>query len=177
MRQTVDQVLDRHGIIPKRGYIVCPAHDDHEPSCKVSEEFVYCFTCGWNADAAGLEAKLTDRPVADVLRAWDDGTDAGPRLKKRSVRELKAEKYLDFVSYSQEEIDSVRDEIRDWVRINEDARIDFYQLALDDIESILIRIRDMRDDEDVTPFQYEKHIEGATALLAQWGRRWRRELG
>ena len=176
--RTVEQVLDAHGITPKRGGMIhCPAHDDSNPSCKASEEYVYCFTCGWSADAAGLEAKLTDRPVGDVLREWNDGNSAQyqSKLRKRSARELKAEKYLDWVFLSQAEIESVRAHIAGW-RMPEDSQIDMYDLALAQVEGLMKVVRDLRDDEDVTPFEYTKRIESALTLMVGWGRRWRREL-
>lgn len=175
--RTIQQVLDAHDIHVKRGYMICPAHDDSNPSCKVSEEFVYCFTCGWTADAAGLEAKLTDTPVGDVLKAWGgDSAEYQSKLKKRSAREMKADKYLDWVFISQRELNSVREHISAW-RMPEDSQIDMFTLAQEQIVGILTKIRNWRDDEDITPYEYAKRIDQASTLLVQWGRRWRRELG
>lgn len=176
MKLTVEQVLDRHNVERNRaGYIRCPAHDDHSPSCKVSEDFVYCFTCGWNADAAGLEAQLTGRSVGAVLQDWDDGNGPRPTIKKKSARSLKSERWIKFVVDSQEEISKTIVHIDGW-RMPREDQIEFWMLAVDQIGEDLNRMSKGRNDEEISPYQYDKLADAAMDNIRAWGRRWRREL-
>ena len=44
------------------GYIKCPWHDDKNPSCKINEEYLYCFSCNESGDIYKLAAALIGVP-------------------------------------------------------------------------------------------------------------------
>ena len=71
---TPREVLERHGI-PVRGKKArCPFHDDRHPSLNLYTNSRGCFRwccyagCG-RGDALTLEARLSSRPIRDVLAA------------------------------------------------------------------------------------------------------------
>lgn len=57
-------VLDMAGVVVKRGFILCPFHEERNPSCKIypASDTFYCFGCGkWGtaydlAKALGVQA-------------------------------------------------------------------------------------------------------------------------
>jgi hypothetical protein len=55
--------LRAKGIEPNHsGFIHCPWHDDKTPSCKVNDEYVYCFTCNESGDIFKVAAALIGVP-------------------------------------------------------------------------------------------------------------------
>lgn len=47
---TMQNVLDRYGIVPTRGMISCPKHKDKTPSMKIYKDGFRCFSCLWSGD-------------------------------------------------------------------------------------------------------------------------------
>jgi hypothetical protein len=55
--------LRAKGITPnEQSLIRCPWHDDEHPSCKVNNEYLYCFSCGESGDIYGVAAALLGVP-------------------------------------------------------------------------------------------------------------------
>lgn len=74
-KPTIQWVIERYHLEPNRaGFILCPVHEEREPSCHLDckKNYWYCFGCGANGDSIGLIAAVTRQPVADVLRTFAD---------------------------------------------------------------------------------------------------------
>ncbi|GHV89070.1 hypothetical protein AGMMS50267_14300 [Spirochaetia bacterium] len=57
------EYLRNKGITPnEQGMIPCPWHEDNHPSCKVNDEYIYCFTCNESGDIYTAAAALLDIP-------------------------------------------------------------------------------------------------------------------
>lgn len=57
---SISNVLDMAGVVVKRGFILCPFHEERNPSCKIyphSNTF-YCFACGKYGTAYDLAIAL-----------------------------------------------------------------------------------------------------------------------
>jgi hypothetical protein len=145
--------------------MLCPAHADTHPSCKVSDEFVYCFSCGWNADAAGLEAKLTNRPVGDVLKEWGDGKPI-EKVKVKSAQDWRRDIWYDWINRSQELIREVRAVVPErWV----DAAL----VDIDDLlEFVWAWLRHPPEGEEMPPYRAAKFVNDAINELSLWHSRW-----
>lgn len=167
MEHTVADVLEAHDIIVNRSHkILCPNHDDTNPSCVVHEDYVYCFTCQWSADAAGLEAKLTNRDVAAVLTEWGGGRIA-PRPTERAKRphELRHEMWLDWVDKSFLIMVKARRAIsylEDWQR----------DLIMRQTDMIFERANDVckprTEDEELAPFAVRTVLVDCENMLRRW---------
>jgi DNA primase len=58
------EYLKAKGIEPNQnGFIRCPWHNDETPSCKVNDDFVYCFSCGESGDIFKVAAALIGVPL------------------------------------------------------------------------------------------------------------------
>lgn len=44
------EILKKAGVKITGGKILCPAHDDHNPSCQVFHDGLHCFSCRWHGD-------------------------------------------------------------------------------------------------------------------------------
>lgn len=55
---TMPQVLSRYGIEAKRGFAVCPFHNEKTASLKVYPDGFYCFGCGAGGDVISFVAKM-----------------------------------------------------------------------------------------------------------------------
>ena len=57
------EYLQAKGIeISSNGLIHCPWHDDKNPSCKVNDDYVYCFACNESGDIFKVAATLIGIP-------------------------------------------------------------------------------------------------------------------
>lgn len=175
--KTVAEVLESHDIVVSRsGKILCPNHDDTNPSCSVKEEYVYCFTCLWSADAAGLEAKLSDRPVTMVLSSWYEGKPMPRAERAKRPPELRHEIWLDWVEWS----DQVLWMARYRFELEQDAgdlepwQID---LAMRQTDLIFEAANDVckprAEGDELAPFAVRSVIIDCKAMLRRW---WDRNL-
>lgn len=48
------RLMDELNIRKHNNYIICPIHNEKTPSCRVYEDHVYCYGCGWNTDIIGF---------------------------------------------------------------------------------------------------------------------------
>lgn len=56
---TVKQAAERYGLLTKpNGLLLCPFHDDHEPSLKLNDDYFYCFGCHASGDVVDFTARL-----------------------------------------------------------------------------------------------------------------------
>jgi hypothetical protein len=63
IKSRLTEYLRAKGIIPnEKGMIACPWHEDNHPSCKVNDEYLYCFTCNESGDIYATAAALLDVP-------------------------------------------------------------------------------------------------------------------
>ena len=164
--KTIEQVLATHGIeINRHGYITCPSHDDNHPSCKVNDEYVFCFTCHYNADAAGLEATLTRRNVGDVLKAWSNGevgwqkpSTKQPRAK--SKHEIVMDIYITWVAHSQSVLKSVLERLPEWL----------HDTAKEQIWDVFDGVVGMR--KQLSPHHFQALVDFSLVEVAAWADRW-----
>ena len=74
-KPTIQWVIEHYHLQPNRaGFILCPVHEERQPSCHLDrkKDYFYCFGCGASGDSIGLIAAITRQPVADVLRAFTE---------------------------------------------------------------------------------------------------------
>ena len=163
----LDDVIANNLIeIDRNGYILCPNHDDQHPSCKVNEDFVYCFTCGWSADAAGLEAKLTNREVGDVLRQWSGNQAAWKKPSKITPRVPKYKQRLtmfgDWVAWSQQKVDEVTHHLPAY----------YHECAKEQVWDIYDTV--LEAWKDAVPYELEQLILWSRRQVESWASHWMR---
>ena len=164
----VEQVLDAHSIhVNRTKRIECPSptHEDNDPSCRVNEDYVYCFSCGWSADAAGLEAALSDREVGAVLREWQKPqqpwqtttkpTSKVPRHKQR------LRLYSAWVVTSQDTIKEVLDVLPEYL----------HEAALEQSWELLDEIMEIW--KTATPFELTQEVAYYERELERWADYWK----
>ena len=65
---TTRQAAENFGIpVNSRGMVICPFHDDHNPSMKVDDNF-YCFGCGATGDVITFTSRLLGISNASAAR-------------------------------------------------------------------------------------------------------------
>lgn len=166
--KTVEQILDQHNVEVKRNVMECPApgHDDNRPSCRVNEDYVYCFSCGWNADAAGLEAVLSQRPIEEVLREWSSGKAAwqtqskttSPRVNKHKHR---LSMYSGWNKRSQSKMNHVLRNLPSW----------YHEAAKEQLWDIFDAV--MKVWKDAAPYDLEQEIAFADSEVDRWMDYWK----
>lgn len=165
LMKTVEQVLDDHNIEPNRTRnIHCPVHEDNHPSCRVYEENVYCFSCGWSADAAGLEAALSSRDVGDVLRSWSK-PEASWQTPSKVTTKIPRHKqrlrlYMDWMVESQQVYKHVLGMLPPWLQ--EAAAEQAWEL-LDQVMEIW---------KTATPYELTQEIAYYERELERWRAYW-----
>lgn len=165
--KTIEQVLDAHNVEVKRNVMECPSpdHDDNRPSCRVNEDYVYCFACGWNADAAGLEAALSNQTVEEVLRSWSTGKAAWqttttplPRVSKHKHR---LSLYSQWNKRSQSKMNHILRNLPAW----------YHEAAKEQLWDIFDSIMEVWRDS--APYDLEQHIKHADSEVDRWQDYWR----
>lgn len=164
--KTLEEVLEAHGVETDRnGYMVCLNHDDAHPSAKVNEEYVYCFTCGWSADAAGVEARLTARPVGEVLASWRGSKPAwrqtGTKVDTTPKWKVRRTLFTDWVADSHEILRDTLHYLPSW--FHETAKEQFF-VILDDI---------VIEYKDKAPYDIQKMIRHSLSELRKWADYWK----
>lgn len=89
---TMPQVLSRYGIEAKRGFAVCPFHNEKTASMKVYPDGFYCFGCGAGGDVISFVAKIEGicNAQAAVRLASEFGISDSPAdLPKRRAMQKK----------------------------------------------------------------------------------------
>lgn len=165
MTPTIQEVLDKHGIHPNRSKnIPCPAHDDNDPSCRINEDYVYCFSCGWNADPAGLEAQLTGQPIETILKAWSTDDPAWKKTKaqprKATRHEMLTEIYTYWVIVSQDKLNAVLHHLPEWL----------HETAKDQIMAVFDDVLEKRRDS--SPAELSTVITMAKRHVDNWADHW-----
>lgn len=166
MPPTVHEILERHGVRTRHKKINCLSHDDSNPSCSVLEDYVYCHTCGWTVDAAGLEAKLSQRDIGAVLKEWKGDTPAWRRstLTVTPPHELRKQAWLDWVEESQKILDEVKHVLGS----------EEYIAAMDEATDIFDKATELHyDDGDIVvpvalPDLYKKLLDDLRAWAVKW---------
>jgi hypothetical protein len=63
VKSRLREYLRNKGIEPNyNGFIHCPWHEDKNPSCKVNDEYIYCFACNKGGDIYKVAAALLSVP-------------------------------------------------------------------------------------------------------------------
>ena len=63
IKSRLSEYLHLKGIkISDSGFINCPWHDDKNPSCKVNEDYAYCYSCGESGDIFKVAAAMLGVP-------------------------------------------------------------------------------------------------------------------
>jgi hypothetical protein len=63
VKRRLAEYLKNKGIEPNyNGFIHCPWHEDKNPSCKVNDEYLYCFACNEGGDIYKVAAALLSVP-------------------------------------------------------------------------------------------------------------------
>ena len=79
------EAAEQYGLtVQHNGMIVCPFHDDKDPSMKLNEDYFYCFGCGATGDVIDFVARLfqlTSMEAAEKL-----ASDFGLRYDFRGPR-------------------------------------------------------------------------------------------
>ena len=77
---TTRQAAEDYGLaVGRSGMALCPFHEDHHPSLKLSKRY-YCFGCGESGDVIDFTAKYLgiSKYSAAAQLAWDLGIDPRP---------------------------------------------------------------------------------------------------
>ena len=53
--------------VNKKGFALCPEHDDHRPSMDCRNNFCYCYACGWTGSVLDLYMKLHNTDFATAV--------------------------------------------------------------------------------------------------------------
>lgn len=99
----MDVVLAHYGIDQKRGFALCPFHNDRHPSMRIYRDGFYCFVCGTGGDTIrfvslmeGVKNTQAAKILADIGGlTFPDGGDYRSRetaRKRAQERRLEAER-------------------------------------------------------------------------------------
>lgn len=99
----MDVVLAHYGIDQKRGFALCPFHNDRHPSMRIYRDGFYCFVCGTGGDTIrfvslmeGVKNTQAAKILADIGGlTFPDGRDYRSRemaRKRAQERRLEAER-------------------------------------------------------------------------------------
>lgn len=149
----------------------CLSHEDKNPSASIvrpedDDGFVYCHTCGWSVDAAGLEAAFSGRPVADVLREWASGDRWKPTITRESPYRMRYRLWLEWVEMTQFYIDLMRSAEPD-----PDLRV----VALDQLAAVFEDIARAVADDELAPAQLGRMLAQSEGKMQSWLHRWIRK--
>lgn len=64
----MEMVLQHYGIGQRRGFALCPFHDDQHPSMRVYRDGFYCFSCGVGGDTINFVARMDGVCNAEAAR-------------------------------------------------------------------------------------------------------------
>ena len=81
---TIQNIIDRYGYKPKKGFISCPFHNEKTPSLRIYTDTntFYCFGCGMGGDVISFVAHLFKIDFGSAIMRLDD--DFGLGLCKQS---------------------------------------------------------------------------------------------
>ena len=65
---TIQNIIDRYGYKPKKGFISCPFHNEKTPSLRIYTDTntFYCFGCGMGGDVISFVAHLFKMTILDL---------------------------------------------------------------------------------------------------------------
>ena len=64
---SLSEIVEETCQINRSGKVLCPAHDDHTPSCHIYPDSWYCFSCGANGDVFDWLELVHDLPKAAAI--------------------------------------------------------------------------------------------------------------
>ncbi len=85
---TIQNVIDRYGYKPKKGFISCPFHNEKTPSLRVYTDTntFYCFGCGTGGDVISFIAHLFKLDFSGSLLRLDNDFNLGLYLADKDRR-------------------------------------------------------------------------------------------
>ena len=183
--KTIRDVLDELYDGPIRGnYILCPSHDDQNPSCKINEggegeNFVFCFSCGWTADAAGLEAQLRGVGIEQVLAEYRQAGFSAPAKSREKVvpaRSLRDQIWIDWVVWSTEVIRGLGVRLRTVYGDVMGAELMVAaMMQTDEVFADVVRAcRPGSLDDEIAPYRVGQVVNDAKGMLTAWSEQWLR---
>lgn len=156
------QALDLVGLDwPRDNKLECPqGHDRHSASLHLysDTDSVYCFGCGWTADAYGLLAKLSGRPVGRVLAEYGEGWQTTTATKDLSRHRLRQGIRHEIMVATQPLFTGIRQakELRAWQRDELLLQASYWYDAL--LEELL----------ELPPFRVERKLKRIDKAIEQW---------
>jgi len=60
----IEQIIE----VNKRGFALCPNHEDHHPSLDCRNGFCYCYSCHWSGDVISLYMKLHNVDFKEAVK-------------------------------------------------------------------------------------------------------------
>ena len=114
-RLTCQEVAPRYGLkVNASGMALCPFHDEHSPSLKLSRGF-HCFGCGAQGDVITFAFRLFEIPPGEAAQKLpaDFGIPVGNHSRGPPAARTEMETW---VSYAKEILHSYYDLLIDWKR-------------------------------------------------------------
>ncbi len=104
------EILESCGIsVNGTGLIPCPVHKEQQPSCRVYDDHVHCFGCGFHADTIGIVRQLQGLDFWPSVN-WIADTAGLPRPQRSPEAQVKYEVVQSLSdSYTRIHHDSLRD--------------------------------------------------------------------
>ena len=112
-RLTCREVAPRYGLkVNASGMALCPFHDEHSPSLKLSRGF-HCFGCGAQGDVITFVSRLFGIPPGEAAQklSADFGIPAGDHSRGPPAARTEMETW---VSYAKEILHGYYDLLIDW---------------------------------------------------------------
>src|SRR5262249_31679660 len=57
-----------------RGKVLCPFHDDHQPSCHIYHDHYHCYVCGANGDAVSWLMEVEGLTYSEAVETLETST-------------------------------------------------------------------------------------------------------
>ena len=88
---TIQNVIDRYGYKPKKGFISCPFHNEKTPSLRIYTDTntFYCFGCGMGGDVISFVAHLFKIDFGSAIIRLDDDFGLGLCQQSESLKCIK----------------------------------------------------------------------------------------
>lgn len=111
---TIQNIIDRYGYKPQKGFISCPFHNEKTPSLRIYTDTntFYCFGCGMGGDVISFVAHLFKIDFGSAIMRLDD--DFGLGLCKQSEsRRRDLEARWKEIQSEKEKVDNLKSMYKD----------------------------------------------------------------
>lgn len=94
---TMKDILDKYGIIEKRGMFSCPFHgEDKNPSAKIYKNSFHCFTCQKNGDLIQFVEYYFNLSFKEAMQKlnidFNLGLDLNAKIDKEKIKRIEQER-------------------------------------------------------------------------------------